>query len=172
MSKKLLINNNKGKGFLIAHYIFNPFSETVPTFNDEFSYFLEDLVIDKNNVERKIYSDILPSSIYFTGGSGLQEISYLETSELTTATRMFSMCSNVHTINLNKSFLSNIKNTQYMFYNCYKLENINLSTFDTSKVTNSYDMFKGVPSSANIIVSNKFNLTESQTSFKGTFNKI
>lgn len=171
MSKKLLINN-KSKGFLIAHYIFDPSSEIIPTFNNEFSYLLEDLVIDGNNVERKIYSDILPSSIYFTRGIGLRQISYLETSELTTAINMFSMCSNVHTINLDKSFLSNIKNTQYMFYNCYKLKNINLSTFDTSKVTNSYYMFNGVPSSANIIVSNKFNLTESQTSFKGTFNKI
>ena len=57
---------------------------------------------------------------------------------------MFRNCSSLTTLNnLNYLNTSNVTNMTYMFYNCPSLTNLNVSNFDTSKVTNMSYMFAG-----------------------------
>lgn len=68
-------------------------------------------------------------------------ISHLDTGKVTNMKTMFQNCAMITSLDLSSFNTSNVTNMQMMFYACQKLYDINLNNFDTSKVTNMEQMF-------------------------------
>lgn len=107
----------------------------------------------------------------FDGCSSLQEIdmSYFDTSNVTSMVAMFHRCENLETLTLSNDFkTSNVTSMLMMFLDCKKLTTLNLSNFDTSNVTNMEMMFSGCISLTKIITGTGFdtsNVTSSNYMF-------
>ena len=71
------------------------------------------------------------------------EISNLDTSNLTSMAYMFRGCTKLTRLNTSQFDTSKVTSMSNLFYNCYLLTNIDVSKFDTSKVTSMYGMFYG-----------------------------
>jgi surface protein len=61
---------------LVATYIFNSSTDTLPTFNSEFTYVYTDIDNGDGTITRTITSDSSPSSISFSDKTGLVGVSY------------------------------------------------------------------------------------------------
>ena len=68
------------------------------------------------------------------------------TSKVTSAWRMFALCTNLVKLNLSTFDSSHITNMSYMFYSCESLIELDLSSFDTSLVEGMGGMFNGCSS--------------------------
>lgn len=107
----------------------------------------------------------------FNGCSSLQEIdmSYFDTSNVTSMVAMFDRCENLETLTLSNDFkTSNVTSMLMMFLDCKKLTTLHLSNFDTSNVTNMEMMFSGCISLTKIITGTGFdtsNVTSSNYMF-------
>lgn len=66
---------------------------------------------------------------------------YLDTSEVTNMSSMFSNCSGLTSLDLSNFNTSKVTNMSSMFNGCSKLTSLNLSNFDISKVTSMNSMF-------------------------------
>ena len=164
----------------IAQYKFNSSIDTLPTFNSEFTYKYTDADNGDGTITRTITSDALPSSISFNGKTGLVNLSYLDTSNVTdmsgmfyncsnltlldvssfdttnvtTIEIMFAYCSNLLTVTgLNDLDVSNVNNMGGLFSDCSNITEINVSDWDVSKVTNFGAIFRRCPKLTNIDVS-------------------
>ena len=73
--------------------------------------------------------------------TGIENISYLNTSEMTNMRDMFYRCSMFGSLDLSTFNTAKVTDMGYMFYDCSKLQYINLSNFNTEKVTNMSHMF-------------------------------
>ena len=71
----------------------------------------------------------------------VNNISKLNTVNVTDMTRMFSLCNSIKTLDLRNFDTSNVTSMFSMFYQCNSLESVNVSSFDTSKVINMESMF-------------------------------
>jgi surface protein len=179
---------------LVATYIFNSSTDTLPTFNSEFTYVYTDIDNGDGTITRTITSDSSPSSISFSDKTGLVGVSYLDTSNLTnmqsmfygcssltvvdlsgwdttnvtTIETMFAYCSNLLTVvGLNDLDVSNVENMGGLFSDCSNITEINVSDWDVSKVTNFGAVFRRCPKLAIIDVS-KWN-TSSGVIMSGIF---
>jgi surface protein len=95
------------------------------------------------------FADVRPTSAsnWFSDMINLEDISgldYLNTSEVTDMSYMFSNCCK---LTGGSDFLStleteNVTSMAYMFFNCCDLEDINLRNFNTQRVTNMSSVFK------------------------------
>ena len=86
------------------------------------------------------------SSYLFRGFSKLQTIEgleYLDKSNVINMSYMFSNCTSLVNLNLEKFITKNVTEMQWMFENCNKLESLNLINFDTTGVTKMQGMFYG-----------------------------
>lgn len=72
--------------------------------------------------------------------TGLQ---YLNTSNVTSMTSMFSGCSQLENIDVSHFNTSNVMSMTNMFNGCSNLKNVDVSHFNTSNVTSMTNMFKG-----------------------------
>ena len=92
------------------------------------------------------FKDARPTSGYmwffdFEYLTEIENISYLNTSEMTNMRDMFYRCSMFGSLDLSTFNTAKVTDMGYMFYDCSKLQYINLSNFNTEKVTNMSHMF-------------------------------
>ena len=125
----------------IAIYTFNSSTDTLPVFNSGYTYDYTDVDNGDGTTTRTITSDSLPTSISFGSKTGLVNLSYLNTSDLTSMREMFIDCYNLTSIDVSSFDTSKVTDMQHMFYNCGKLTSLDLSSFNTSKVTTMQHMF-------------------------------
>ena len=127
---------------VVAIYTFNSGTDTLPAFNSGgYTYDYTDVDNGDGTTTRTITSDSLPTSISFSGKTGLVNLSYLNTSDLNIMKNMFVDCYNLTSIDVSSFDTSNVTTMQHMFANCSKLTSLDLSSFDTSNVTNMQYMF-------------------------------
>ena len=80
---------------------------------------------------------------------------------------MFSECSSLTTLNLNRLNTNNVINMQNMFYQCFSLISLNLNNFNTSNVINMGHLFSNCKSLRSI---NLYNFdTQKVTNFNSMF---
>lgn len=87
-------------------------------------------------------------------GTGLLDISKLNTSQATSMSNMFNGCNALTTIGLSNINTSNVTEMQFMFQSCNALTTIDLSNFNTSNVTNMSNMFYGCKALKTLDLSN------------------
>ena len=97
-----------------------------------------------------------PNSSYLFSFINLENIdlTYLDTSQVTTMSYMFSGCSSLTNLDLSNFDTSNVTNMYSMFYRCSSLTSLDVSNFDTSNVKSMDEMFYGCSSLTNLDVSN------------------
>ena len=98
--------------------------------------------VNANITAQAMYSPRYISFYNYKGTELDEEISFLNTSNMTGMLNMFNGCSNLTALNLLNFNTSNVTDMSYMFHNCSKLTTLDLSSFDTSKVTNMSYMFR------------------------------
>ena len=121
----------------IAIYTFNSSTDTLPTFNDEYTYDYTDVYNSDGTKTRTITSNGKPTSIKFTRATGLVSVSYLDTSELTSMEELFYECTNLISLDTSGWDTSNVTDVKYMFYKCSSLTTLNLSNWDLNKLSTS-----------------------------------
>ena len=80
----------------------------------------------------------------FDGLSNIITIDFgdnIDTSNVTSMSRMFSACSSLTSLDLSKFDTSNVESMNSMFKECRVLTSLDLSNFDTSKVRSMSNMF-------------------------------
>ena len=75
----------------------------------------------------------------------IENISYLNTSEMTDMSYMFYRCEKLQSLDLSNFNAAMVTDMHYMFYDCSNLQSINLSNFNAEKVTNMSNMFSDCP---------------------------
>ncbi|MCI2041992.1 MAG: DUF285 domain-containing protein [Bacilli bacterium] len=99
----------------------------------------------------------------------IENISLLDTSNVTSMYQMFYECRSLTSLDLSNFDTSQVTNMVSMFYSCSKLTNLDVSKFDTSEVTNMSAMFRNCSSLTSLDV-NKFdtsNVTDMHEMFRG-----
>lgn len=76
----------------------------------------------------------------------IENIKYLNTSQMTDMGLMFSNCKSLTNLDLSSFNTSNVTIMSCMFYNCSSLKELDLSNFNTSNVTRMTQMFFGCES--------------------------
>ncbi len=94
------------------------------------------------------FSQARPTTCYqwFRGMDNLTTISHIErlnTSSVTSMSRMFDGCSNLTSLDLSEFNTSYVTHMDYMFNNCSKLASLEVYQFNTSEVTDMTCMFRG-----------------------------
>ena len=120
-------------------------------------------------------SNITSMNSMFNGCSSPTSLnlSSWDTSNVTDMNFMFCSCLSLTSLNLSSWDTSNVSSMYWMFYNCLSLTSLDLTGWDTSSVTDTKQMFFSVPSTCSIYVSDDlWTLTESETSFTGTFIRV
>lgn len=117
-------------------------------------------------------SKYAPRHISFRGYSGGEldeEISNLDTKNITTMYEMFNSCSNLISLNLSHFNTNNVTNISYTFSGCSKLQNINFSGFNTGNATDMRYMFNNCNALAELDLSdfNTNNVTNMRNMFSG-----
>lgn len=84
------------------------------------------------------------SFYYFRGDSLADEVSKLDTSNITDMRSMFDYCEYLTELDLSNFDTSNVTSFYNMFDRCVRLQKLNLSSFDTSSATTMRDMFAGL----------------------------
>jgi surface protein len=94
------------------------------------------------------FADARPTSTayWFTTMSNLQSITgiaYLNTSEVTYMTYMFSGCYGLTSLDVSGFNTAKVVSMNGMFYGCSSLTNLDVSHFNTAKLTDMSSMFQG-----------------------------
>ena len=84
----------------------------MPEFNRECVYEYEDKNNNNGTITRTIIGESFPTSVNFSGRTGLVSLSYLNTNDVTSMEDMFKDCSNLITLDLS-SF-----NTDNVYHKC------------------------------------------------------
>jgi len=79
----------------------------------------------------------------FTNLESIENLSLLDTNNVTDMFRMFYYCGSLVELDLSGFDTSKVTNMGGMFLGCNSLMSLNLSNFNTSKVTNMNNMFRG-----------------------------
>ena len=149
-----------------ATYILNEGVNKPGWYNDNSYSNVTTVVFDPSFVDAR------PTSTYwwfsFMGNlSSIEGIEYLNTSEVTNMSRMFSLCWSIESIDVSHFDTGNVTDMSSMFNNCEALTRLDLSSFDTGNVTNMDYMFYECCSLTSLDLSS-FN-TENVKSFKEMF---
>ena len=101
---------------------------------------------------------VAPESLFemFSGLSKVTSIdlTYFDTSKVTSMNSMFSGCSNLTNLDLSSFYTSKVTDIGVMFKGCSSLTSLDLSNFNTSNVTSMIETFKNCSSLTNLDVSN------------------
>ena len=97
----------------------------------------------------------------------IENISYLNTSEMTDMSYMFYGCENLQSLDVSNFNTAKVKNMDNMFADCWRLQSLDLSNFNTENVTNMQFMFYWCNNLQSLNVSN-FN-TAKVENMKGMF---
>ena len=89
------------------------------------------------------WSNAAPTSISFSNKSNIKTIKklQLDTSNVTSMSQMFYMCSSLTSLDLSNFNTSNVTDMHYMFVGCSSLTSLDLSNLNTSNVTKINDIF-------------------------------
>ena len=100
--------------------------------------------------------------------TAINNIKYLNTSEVTDMYYMFGFCTALESLDLSGFNTSKVTNMNRMFYYCKALKSLDLSNFDTSKVTDMYSMFNYCEAltSLNLSGFNTSNITDMSAMFR------
>ena len=71
----------------------------------------------------------------------IEGFEYLNTSQVTDMSRMFSDCESLTALDLSNFDTAKVMNMREMFFGCESLRMLNLSSFNTAKVTKMNEMF-------------------------------
>lgn len=95
------------------------------------------------NISMLDTSNVTSMSYMFAYCTALTELDVFgfDTSSVITLDHMFFYCKNIETIDTSDFDTSNVTNMSAMFYNCESLTSLDVSNFDTSKVTTMSYMF-------------------------------
>ena len=139
----------------IAIYTFNSGTDTLPTFNEGYTYTYTDVDNGDGTITRTIVGDSSPTSISFKDCTALIRVEYLDKTEnITSMAYMFSKCTNLISINTSNFKTDKVTDMTYMFEDCKSLLTLDLSSFDTSKVTTMSNMFKYCSNLTSVNLSN------------------
>lgn len=124
-------------------------------------------VVIAGNGSGKIKANPDSSSMFKSIGSSndpmalrtIENLTLLDTSEVTNMGWMFAGCEKLINLDLSEMDTSNVKTMQYMFLYCYNLKSLDLSNFNTSNVANMYGMFFGCSTLVSLNISS-FNTEE------------
>ena len=136
---------NIDAAMIIAKYKFTTGVDTLPTFNTGYTYVVSDTVNEDGTTTRTIINeqDIVPTSMNFSGATGLLEVFELDISGLTSLDDMFrqtSNCTAIHGIeNWDTSKIKSLAST----FRESGVTSIDLSKWDVSSVTTFYYMCAG-----------------------------
>ena len=124
-------------------------------------------------VFHRSFSSVRPTSLcrwFASCGklTAIEEISNLNTSEVTDMSNMFGSCSALTSLDVSSFNTSKVTNMSYMFYKCSALPSLDLSNFNTGNVTNMSYMFYNCSALPSLDLSN-FN-TSSVTRMDFMFN--
>lgn len=112
---------------------------------------------DKDMLQQRVDATNNASYLfYYFGGTNLDFMNKLNTSNVTNMKYMFSDCNKLQTIDLSNFDTSNVTDMSYMFNYCEELSPLNLSNFDTSKVTKARDMFNSCMQLKTLIIPDGF----------------
>ena len=121
-----------------------------------------------------IYNKIAPTTTerWFSACSNLEKIeniSNLDTSNVTTMTNMFENCSRLANLDVSHFDTSSVTTMVSLFSGCSQLTSLDVSNFETTNVTNMNAMFRNCSSLTDLDLSsfNTINLTSSSTMFYG-----
>ena len=120
-----------------------------------------------------ILDKIQPTStaLWFHDCRNLESITgleYLDTSNVTNMSHMFSKCYSLTDLNVSMLDTSKVTNMSHMFYGCKNLVNLDLQSFDTSAVTDMGNMFSGCGELQRVYASDSF-VTAAVTNSKNMF---
>ena len=108
---------------------------------------------------------------YLTSLESIENLQYLNTSEVTDMKYMFYGCGSLQDLCLSHFDTRNVTNMESMFSGCSSLSELDLSSFDTHKVTDMSNMFSGCIKIQLIAISgfNTSNVTDMQGMFCDCF---
>ena len=121
--------------------------EEITTYNNELTEqetTIEDILEAMKNKGIGEAPKYTPQYISFYGYSGKNldyELANLDTSNVSSMTRMFYSCPNLTTLDLRTFNTSKTQSMDNMFYGCSRITSLDLSSFDTSAVSNMSSMF-------------------------------
>ncbi len=110
------------------------------------------------------------TSLWFNGMKNLtsiEDIKYLNTSEVTHTISMFKDCKNLKTLDVSNFNTDKVEDMANMFSGCNSLEALDVSNFNTDKVTNFSSMFLNCSSLKTLNVYNFY--TDRATDMSGFF---
>lgn len=126
--------------FLIGRYKFTTGVDTLPTVTPNNLQYT-DIINEDDTTTRTIYNTDSPATIYFNNKTGLLEVLFLDMSNISNASSMFSKCSALTKVNTDGWTLEKVSNTSSMFSYCSVLTELDLSGFNLSNVTTMQSMF-------------------------------
>jgi len=97
----------------------------------------------------------------------IEGLTNLNTSEVTTMSKMFYGCQNLTSLDLSNFKTENVKDMSYMFHGCQNLTSLNLSNFKTENVQHMSYMFWDCNSLQTIYCNNTWTCSESWGMFSG-----
>ena len=137
----------------------------------------EPLLIEANNTIEIHFSENITSLENFFNGKFDEysqsiinvDLYHLNTSLITSTSKMFLQCTSIKEINFINFDTSSIESMSEMFSGCNSLEYINLSNFNTESVKNMSGMFSGcnLTTSLNLSSFNTLNTTDMSGMFSG-----
>ncbi len=124
--------------------------------SDGWSLFENLSVESLENMKYVNTSEVTDMSSMFLNCSKLAELdlSNFDTSQVTDMYGVFSGCSGLTSLDLSSFDTSQVTNMRGMFENCSNLTNLDLTTFNTSNVMNMENMFYGCSNLVSLDVSN------------------
>ena len=128
-------------------------SKYAPRFISFYAYTGTDLDEEITNLDT---SNITSMAYMFYNNNNLQslDLSNFNTSNVTDMMQMFLGCKSLTTLDLSSFNTSKVKSMGNMFYDCQKLTALDLSSLDTSQVTNMNSMFYTCFNLTNLDLSN------------------
>lgn len=144
------------KGLVTDTYLSN-IADAIRTKNGtETQYKPSEMASAISSISTRVRPDYV--SFYQYGGTSL-DISWLDTSNITSMKSMFASCTNLTGLNLTSLDTSKATNMSNMFSGDNKLTTLDLTSFDTSKVTNMEGMFYNCISLTTLTLTS-FNISE------------
>ena len=109
------------------------------------------------------FASVRPTSTYYWFGGmlnleAIEGMKYLNTSEVTEMSCMFTFCEILPSLDLSGFNTANVTNMFYMFSNCHGLERLDLSSFNTAKVESMSSMFSDCDHLQTIYVSDEWSI--------------
>ncbi len=162
-----LVQNSDGSTYTLT---FEAFEKSSPDIQEKWNMMNWDntntpYISSAENITKVVFKESVKGAkpkttfAWFNGLSNLtsiENLGYLDTSEVTTMYSMFWGCKSLTSIDLSGFDTSKVTDMRKMFYGCSGLTNLDLSSFNTSNVTTMEEMFYKCTSLANIVFGSNF----------------